>query len=152
MATTFFPGGPAMALADPSIVHKMYACLKQGDFKTLRDEVFTADVTWDLPGRSVLAGEKRGVDEVLAFLGVVGKSGLDVELLDMHAITEDRVIDSHRVFGDVPGVRRDGYTATVYEIRDGKIAKVYDYLHDQHEADLYFNTVFGLKPIPERLA
>jgi len=141
-----------MALADPNIVQKMYTCLGTGDFTTLRDEVFTADVTWELPGHSVLGGEKQGVDEVLAFLSTLGKSGLQVELLELHPITEAQVVDTHRVFGAVTGAHRDGYTATVYQIRDGKIAKVNDYLHDQHEADHYFNTVFALKPIPDRLA
>jgi ketosteroid isomerase-like protein len=141
-----------MALADPNIVQKMYQCLAAGDLEALRNQVFTPDVTWDLPGRSVLAGVKQGVDEVLAFLGVIGKSGLQVELLEMHAITEDQVIETHRVFGEVPGARRDGYTATVYRIRDGRIAGVNDYVHDQHEADHYFNAVFALKPIPDRLA
>src|SRR5262249_49771141 len=137
---------------DPSIVQKLYQYLGAGDFQALRDEVFTADVTWELPGRSVLAGEMRGVDEVLAFLSIIGKSGLQVEPLEMHPITEDRVIETHRVFGEIEGARRDGYTATVYQIRDGKIARVNDYLHDQHEADHYFNSVFALKPIPDRLA
>jgi ketosteroid isomerase-like protein len=141
-----------MALADSGVVRKMYQLLGAGDFRALRDEVFTPDVTWDLPGRSVLAGVKRGVDEVLAFLGLMGRTGLQVELLEMHPIDEDRVVDTHRVFGTVAGARRDGYTATVYHLRGGKIAEVYDYLHDQHEADHYFNTVFALKPIPDRLA
>lgn len=141
-----------MALANVGIVQKMYQYFAAGDFDALRNEIFTPDVTWDLPGRSVIAGEKRGVDEVLAFLRVIGRSGLQVEPLEMHAITEDRVIETHRVFGQTAGARRDGYTATVYTLRDGRIAKVNDYLHDQHEADHYFNTVFALKPIPERLA
>jgi ketosteroid isomerase-like protein len=141
-----------MPLADTSIIQRMYQCLAAGDFQSLRDEVFTPDVTWDLPGRSVLAGRMKGVDQVLAFFRVIGRSGLQVEPLEMHPITEDRIIETHRVFGEVPGARRDGYTATVYQLEAGKIAAVEDYLHDQHEADHYFNTVFALKPIPDRLA
>ena len=46
----------------------------------------------------------------------------------------------------------DALNCTHYKIRDGQIYDVQVYMSDQHAADTFFNGVFQLKPIPDRLA
>jgi hypothetical protein len=140
-----------MAHPNIAIVEKMYESLGKGDMETLRNEVFFGDVVWKLPGRHPLAGTMQSVDEVLAFFGQLGKSGLQVDSIKIDAINEDTVVEVHRLYGESGGVSMDALTCTHYQIRDGKIAKVEDYLNDQHAANRYFSAIYNLKPIPERL-
>lgn len=140
-----------MSQQDVELVQKMYQYFAQGDMVMLRDKVLSSDIVWNLPGRNPLAGPKRGVEEVIAFLDQLLKSGLRVEILKMHSIEGNRVVDHHRVYGEKVGVSIDVLTATVYKIRDGKIFEVSDYINDQHAIDRFFNIAYMLKPIPERL-
>lgn len=133
------------------LVQKMYEYFGQGDMGMLRDKVLSSDIVWKLPGRHPLAGSKQGINEVLAFLDQLVKSGLQVEILKMHSIEGNRVVDHHRVYGEKAGVSIDVLTATVYKIKDGKIFEVSDYVNDQHAIDRFFNIAYTLKPIPERL-
>jgi hypothetical protein len=37
-------------------------------------------------------------------------------------------------------------------VRGGKIKEVTNFCEDQHRADIFFNAVYALKPLPDRLA
>ena len=39
-----------------------------------------------------------------------------------------------------------------FRFEDGKIKKVTNFCEDQHKADLFFNAIYTLKPLPDRLA
>ncbi|GAB1545390.1 hypothetical protein NUACC21_80660 [Scytonema sp. NUACC21] len=141
-----------MAHSNIAIVEKMYQSLGKGDLETLRNEVFTADVVWKLPGHHPLSGTMQGIDEVLAFFRKLGTSGLQAEVIKIDAINEDTVTEVHRVYGESKGVSMNILTCTHYQIRNNKIAQVEDYIHNQAVADRYFWANYSLKSIPERLA
>ncbi len=94
--------------------------------------VMADDIVWRIPGHHPLAGEKRGVDEVVVEQG-------------------DYVIDHHRGWSDA-GSRLDLTWCLVFRFEDGKIKEVTNYCEDQHKADLFFYEIYRLAPIPARLA
>lgn len=134
------------------LVEKMYECFNRGDLQTIKDEVFSADLVWRLPGRHPLGGVKRGPDEVVAFFGALVQSGIKVDLIDIDAWGENTVVEVHRGHGTAGNAALDALNCTHYRIRDGRIADVQVYMSDQYGADNFFWAVFDLAPIPQRLA
>jgi len=141
-----------MANSNVAIVQRMYECFNRGDMDTIRKEIFASELVWRLPGHHPLAGTKNGANEVIAFFGQLNKGGIQVDLINIDTWGEDTVVEVHRGHGQSHGAVLDALNCTHYYIRDGKIADVQVYLSDQHAADQFFNAVYALKPIPDRLA
>jgi ketosteroid isomerase-like protein len=53
-----------MAHPNEDLVRRGYDAFAKGDMETLR-ELFDSGIIWHFPGRSLLAGDHRGVDAVL---------------------------------------------------------------------------------------
>ena len=122
-----------MSQQNIDLVQSGYAAFGRGDipgFLSLLD----ADVEWTTPGASDVptAGTRRGPDQVGAFFGVLS-SLVDFEHFEPQAF----IADGDRVV--VLGVSRskvkggsgrsfDESWCHVFTIRDGKVAKFYEYL------------------------
>lgn len=135
-----------------AIVQKMYECFNRDDIDTIRNEVFSADLVWRLPGRHPLGGVKNGTEEVLAFFQQLRRASVNVEVIRIDDFDDDWVVEVHRGSGRSGDVVLDALNCTHYRIVDGRIAEVQVYLSDQYAADNFFCTAYQLKPIPERLA
>ena len=48
-------------------IRRGYAAFSAGDMDTLRNEVFTPDAVWAVPGNGYFSGAKEGVDAILQF-------------------------------------------------------------------------------------
>lgn len=62
-------------MSNLEVAEKMYQCFKHGGLGTLNTEVFE-DLVWTLPAHNPIAGAKKAIDEVLAFLGRLQKLGI----------------------------------------------------------------------------
>ena len=135
------------------LVQRMYECFNRGDMDTIRKEIFAPDLIWRLPGHHPLAGTKQGAEEVLAFFEQLGRAGIQVDLIGMDDFGQDTVVEVHRGHGTATsGAVLDARNCTHYQVREGRIADVQVYISDQHTVDQFFNAVYALKPIPDRLA
>jgi uncharacterized protein len=141
-----------MANPNVEIIQRMYECFNRGDMDTIRQEIFATDLIWRLPGHHPLAGTKNGAEEVIAFFEQLNKAGIQVDLSGIDAWGENTVVEVHRGHGQSNGAVLDALNCTHYHIREGKIADVQVYISDQHTVDQFFNAVYALKPIPDRLA
>ena len=151
-----------------ALVQRMYECFNRNDMDTIRSEIFAPDLLWNLPGRHPLSGTKNGAEEVLAFFAQLVRANIQVTLdpqrdpsTGVDTFGDDTVVEVHRGQGtttvrDASGaesqVTLNALNCTHYRIRDGRIAQVQVYISDQHTVDTFFNTVYRLKPIPDRLA
>jgi uncharacterized protein len=154
--------------ANLALVQRMYDCFNRDDLNTIRNEIFASNLVWNLPGRHPLAGTKNGAEEVLAFFAQLRQANIQVTLdpqndpaTGIDSFGENTVVEVHRGSGtttvrDASGneqqVTLNALNCTHYQIRDGRIAQVQVYMSDQHAADNFFNAVYRLKPIPDRLA
>ncbi|MQA18093.1 nuclear transport factor 2 family protein [Rugamonas rivuli] len=113
-------------------------------------DVMAEDIVWRIPGHHPLAGEKRGIREVLAFFDQLGKAEFQAQ---PYAIAEqgDYVIDHHRGWSTA-GSGLDLTWCLVFRFEHGKIKEVTNFCSDQHKADLFFHEHYRLKAIPDRLA
>jgi len=146
----------------------MYACFDAGDMNTIRREIFAPDLVWHLPGRHPLSGTKHGAEEVIAFFMQLRSANIRVTIdpntdprTGLFPFGEETAVEVHRGQGtttvtDASGrqtqVTLDALNCTHYRIRDGRIADVQVYISDQYTVDAFFNAVYRLKPIPDRLA
>jgi uncharacterized protein len=154
--------------ANLALVQRMYECFNRDDLDTIRREIFATDLVWDLPGRHPLAGTKHSAEEVLAFFAALRRANIQVTLdpqndpaTGIDSFGENTVVEVHRGRGtttvrDAGGnevtVTLNALNCTHYQIENGRIARVQVYMSDQHAADNFFNAVYQLKPIPDRLA
>lgn len=142
-----------MATSNVELVQRMYECFNRGDMDTIRKEVFAPELVWRLPGHHPLSGTKQGAEEVIAFFEELSRSGIQVDLIGLDTFGEDTVVEVHRGHGTAAnGAVLDARNCTHYQVREGRIADVQVYISDQHAVDQFFNAVYTLKPIPDRLA
>jgi ketosteroid isomerase-like protein len=134
------------------VVHNMYQCFKSGDMAKLRAEIFAPDLVWHLPGRSPVAGDKQGVDEVLGFFGSLRKLGLTVTPEGMTPLGEEKVAEFYHATGAAGGAELKAYNCNLYTVRGGRIVEVQVFMADQYGYDAFAWAGFQLKPLPDRLA
>ena len=99
--------------------------------------LLTDDVVWHVPGRSSIAGEYRGTDEVLAYFA----ERRDIATSSFHLTPRGMLADDERVIhfadGDamIDGRRRYWRTVGIFHLRRGRIAECWLLPFDQYEFD-----------------
>lgn len=116
-----------------------YAAFSSGDFAALND-LFDENVVWHVPGRSQLAGEYRGRDEVYAFFGRLMEVTEGSFRLELHAVLAD---DEHGVALVTASGSRSGHSvstqdAHVFHLRDGHVTEFWTATTDQYAGDELF--------------
>lgn len=139
-------------MPNTDLVLKMYEYFNSGDLDRVRQELFAPDIVWRMPGHHPLSGEHSGADEVMAFFGALAKAGIRVDNVHFGELENGTVIERHLGHASIGDDEFVFPTATAYEIEDGVLKRVQVHTADQHNVDRYMWTVFGLKPITQRLA
>jgi uncharacterized protein len=121
------------------VIARYLAAVERGD-REAAVACYAEDVVMHVPGRSPWAGERRGREAVLAYLSAAvarADEGIDVEIVDVLAGDGDRValLLRERLCGARGELllRR----ANVYTVRDGRIAEIRIFEHDQYAADAF---------------
>jgi hypothetical protein len=122
-----------------SLVRRTYQDFESGDLDLL-GVVMAQEVVWHEPGRSSLAGDYKGPEEVLGFLGELkARTGgtFKIEVLDVLSEPERAV-----VFQRETAMRTektlDVIVAVEFEIHNGKITEVTVYQHDTYAFDEFW--------------
>ncbi len=122
-----------MAHPNEDLLRTGFDAFGRGDMEAL-GKLFTDDVVWHFPGTSQLAGEYRGKEEVLGFLGKsfeLSGGTLRLEIHDILANDEHGTVLTH-VTGQREGKSLDDNSVQVFHIRDGKVSESWI-----HPGDLY---------------
>jgi len=124
-----------------TVVRRLYAAFAQGDMETVRG-CFAEDAVWHMPGRSPLAGDHVGWDEIghdffaklRKLSGGTFKSDLtDVVVNDQHAVALQHATATR-------GTKSLDITACqLMRIRDGRILEVQGYYSDQYALDEFWS-------------
>ncbi|HJV39507.1 MAG TPA: nuclear transport factor 2 family protein [Geothrix sp.] len=136
-------------MSNLSKIQDFFAAYASKNVSAVKDAM-SEDIIWRIPGHHPLAGDKRGISEVLAFFDQLAKAGFQAQPI---VVVEqgDFVVDHHRGWSTA-GSGLDLMWCLVFRFEDGKIKEVTNFCEDQHKADLFFHEIYKLKPIPERLA
>jgi uncharacterized protein len=122
-----------------SVVRRAYQNFESGDLDLL-GVVMAQDVIWHEPGRSRLAGDYKGPQAVLGFLGQLkARSGgtFKVEILDVLSEPE-RVVVFQRETATRNGNALDVIAAVDFEIHHAKITEVTVYQADTYMFDEFW--------------
>ncbi len=132
-----------MIETDPRAVIRRYLdALVAGDIETIRDS-FAPDATWWIPGKLPISRtwEGRGaiVDDFLVGVGSRFEAGSQRFDFAEPLVDGDRVVLEWRVRANsAAGVPYDNTYCGVFEITEGRIAAVREYLDTQQAAQVLF--------------
>jgi ketosteroid isomerase-like protein len=132
-------GGNGMAHPNVDLLNKGYDAFEKGDLDTLR-QLFTEDVVFHVPGKSQVAGDYRGQDEVFGFFGKLVELTGGTFKIERHAVLAD---DEHGAVLTTVSASREGKTMTqnavdVFHFRGGKVAEIWGLDTDQYAGDEFF--------------
>ena len=129
-----------MAHPNEALVRRGYEAFATGDMATL-NELFADDIVWHVPGRSQLAGDFRGKEEVFGNFQKVAELTGGTFKLDIHAVLAD---DEHavvlaRAMGEREGKTLNDNTVQVFHIKDGKVTESWLHPSDAYASDEFWS-------------
>jgi len=107
------------------------------DFDTVRSLV-AENVVWHVPGRNPMAGEVRGIDELVAWLGRVSELGFTIREHDVFG-SDDHVCALSYMGARRPGVDIEIRVTSVFHYRDGRQVERWMYPDDMAAWDAIFD-------------
>lgn len=125
-----------------SVVRRAYEDFESGDLDLL-GVVMSKDAVWHEPGRSSLAGDYKGAEAVLGFLGklkALSDGTFTIEILDVLSGPE-RAVVLQRETASRKGKTLDVIAAVEFEIHHGKITEATVYQADAYQFDEFWDDV-----------
>ena len=123
-----------------ALMRRYIDAAREGDWDTASG-FFAEDIVLRIPGRSGLAGERRGREAALAYieaaLARAHEGEVEVELIDMLA-SDERVALIVRERFRRPGGDVDILRSNVYRIAGGQISEIWIFEGDQYAVDELF--------------
>jgi len=121
------------------LLRKGYNAYETGDIAVLND-LFAEDVLWHITGRSQLAGDYKGRDQVFGFFGKLMELSGGTSKIEVHDILAN---DDHGVALVTGSGSRNGNSFTgidvhVFHLRGGKVVEFWDSPVDQYAADEFW--------------
>lgn len=123
------------------LVRRGYAAFNAADMETLT-KIFDENASWHTPGRSSLAGDRKGLDAVFAQFGRYGgetKGSFKAELLDVFESAEGRVVGVHHNTGERNGKRLDVFCCIAFEFKNGRCISGREYFFDLYAWDEFWS-------------
>ena len=129
-----------MAHPNEDLIRRGFDAFGKGDMDTLR-ELFDPDITYHLPGRSPLAGDYHGPDEVLGLFARIFELSGGTFQAELHDAVAN---DEHAVALFVARGQREGTTledrnVLVVHVRGGKFGEVWVLATDLYALDAFFS-------------
>jgi uncharacterized protein len=119
-----------------------FEAFSKGDFETLRNEFLAPDVVWHSAGRNPLAGDHRGIDEVIGLFGKVFELTGGTFRQELHDVLAN---DEHGISLATATAEREGKTlrnngVLVFNLdSEGKVREAWLHPYDQYAVDEFFS-------------
>jgi uncharacterized protein len=117
-----------------AIIRRGYEAFNSADIATLT-KLFDENATWHTPGRSSIAGGRKGREAVFTQFGRYGgETGgtFRADLLNVLESEDGRVVSVHHNSAERGGRRLDVLCCIVFELKDGRVL-----IGREHFYDLY---------------
>lgn len=129
-----------MSHPSEELARRGYDAFAKGDLDTIR-EIFDDDIVWHIGGRSQLAGDYRGKDEVFGFFAKLVELSGGTFRVDVHDILAN---DEHAVVLGTNRAEREGRElndniVAVYHNRDGKTVEAWFHPGDAYATDEFWS-------------
>jgi ketosteroid isomerase-like protein len=122
------------------LLRKGYGAYSSGDVEVLND-LFADDIVWHVTGRSPLAGDYKGRDQVFGFFGKLMELSGGTSKIEVHDVLAN---DEHGVAIVTGSATRDGKSFNgqdvhIFHIRGGQVVEFWDSPVDQYAADEFWS-------------
>ena len=122
------------------LLRKGYEAYSTGDMDTIT-ALFADDIVWHIAGRSQLAGDYKGRDQVFGFFGKLMELSGGTSKLEVHDILAN---DDHGIALVTGTAQRNGKSLTgqdvhTFHMRNGQVVEFWDSPLDQYEADDFWS-------------
>jgi ketosteroid isomerase-like protein len=129
-----------MAHPNEELLRKGYDAFGRGDMATVQS-LFAEDIVWHFPGKGPLAGDHKGVGEVMAWFGRSAEMSGGTLRVEVHDIVanNDHGVALTGVTAEREGKRYADNSVAVYHVRDGKVVEVWNHPGDLYAADDFWS-------------
>ncbi|HEX9683900.1 MAG TPA: nuclear transport factor 2 family protein [Acidimicrobiales bacterium] len=130
-----------MAHPNEEIVRQGYKAFSEGDMDTLRS-LFAPDAVHVAMGNSPIAGDYKGVDDILDYYGTLfelSDGTFTAELKSVRIEGDDTVIATHRDKGRRGGKTLDQDETLTFTISDGKFTRLVEDHEDPAAYDAFWS-------------
>ena len=138
-------------MGNVDLIYQLCKYFEAGEMDRVATELLHPEVLWRVPGHHPLAGEHRGVDEVVGYL--IGLASTGIEFTDMHCgeLCDGSVAEKTIGRAVLDGERFELPIAVTYTIANKKIADVRVHPGDQHALDRFVWAAVAMRPVTDRL-
>ncbi len=122
------------------LIRRGYAAYGSGDMDTIND-LFHDDVVWHVAGRSPIAGDYVGKEQVFGFFAKLQELSDGTSTAEVHDLLAD---DDHGVAIVIESATRNGRSfqsqaVHVLHLDDGKVTEFWDAHPDQYSSDEFWS-------------
>jgi uncharacterized protein len=124
-----------------AIVQRAYEAFNTADIATLT-KLFDQNASWHTPGRSSIAGGRKGRDAVFTqFRRYGGETGgtFKANLLNVLESEDGRVVGVHHNSAECNGKRLDVLCCIVFELENGRIVIGREHFYDLYAWDAFWS-------------
>ena len=129
-----------MAHPNEDLVRRGFAAFGTGDIATLR-ELLADDIVWHVGGRSPIAGDYKGKDEVLGFFAQLAERTRGTFRVDVHDVlaNDEHVVALVKGTGEREGKTLNDDGAQVFDVQGGKVTEEWFHPGDQYASDEFWS-------------
>lgn len=128
-----------MTHQDESLVRNLYRAFSEQDADTMQ-KLFDPEVVWHQPGRSVLAGDHRGVEAVFGFFGKVAEISEGTFTVELHDVVAgaEHTVALHTGRGQARGRTLEDHNTLVMHCDAGRVREVWEQHADLYDVDAFW--------------
>ncbi|MBW3589645.1 MAG: nuclear transport factor 2 family protein [Actinobacteria bacterium] len=128
-----------MAHPNEELLRKGYKAFSESDLETI-GTLFADDVVWHNPGKSSIAGDYKGKEQVFELFGKVTQETGGTFKTEVHDVIAN---DEHAVVlvttsAEKGGKSYEGNGVGVYHVKDGKVTEAWQLAEDQYAIDEFW--------------
>lgn len=130
-----------MAHPNEEIVRQGYKAFGEGDMDTLRS-LFAPDAVHSASGNNPIAGEYKGIDDILAYYGKLfelSDGTFTAELKSVRTESDDKVVTTHHDKAQRGDKTLDQDETLTFTISGGKITRIVENHSDQVAYDAFWS-------------
>ena len=98
------------------------------------------DIEVRSPGKSKLAGTHKSREEIMAVFGMIHEASGGTFKIESHSVygDDDNVVGVYKMSAVRNGTKFEWDHVNVYQVRDGKITDVQEYIHQLYDFDQFW--------------
>jgi ketosteroid isomerase-like protein len=130
-----------VAHPNEDLVREGFAAFGRGDMDALRKQFWADDIRYHVPGRSPIAGDYEGTEQVIQFLARVFELTGGTFSSELHDVVanDEHAVALLTIRGERAGKQLNDNTAETFHFRDGKVSEAWFHQTDLYAVDEFFS-------------